>query len=201
MATTVFPVTDQVVTTTLWDALNSAIDRGSALTGLSGLTGSVDTNYVKYNRPSAAGTTTSDLTERTYCNISLDAGGIYHVMGTFVVNKTADTTDDQLNCGFNMDSGMEFRGVTTAGTFAGTARTTYTLIGDSDTFVGLDSLYAARGTNGVSYTDQAVFWVNMVVVANQDGDLSFSYAKKTDTYATTYQPPGDRSYLKAVRIF
>ena len=200
MATTVFPVTDQVVTTTLWDALNSAIDRGSALTGLSGLTGSVDTNYVKYNRPSAAGTTTSDTTQRTYCTISLDAGGIYHVTGTLVLNKTADTTDDQCSCGFAMGAGIDWYFAGNGSIpFVFSARTTY--VANDETYADLDDIYRARGTHGVSYTDEPVFYFDMIAIANQDADLSFSYAKTTDTYATTYQPPGDRSFLKAVRIF
>ena len=200
MATTVFPLTDQIVTTTNWGSLNDDIDRGNNITGLSGLTGSVDTNLIKYNRPAAAGTTTSDLTERTYCAVSLDAGAAYHVTGTFVINKTADvTTDDQMNCGFKMGAGLSFSLVSTASSFSG-ARNTYALSGDYNTVV-LDSIYAVRGTDGVSYTDQPCFWFEMVVFANQDADLEFSYAKKTNTYATTYQPPGDRSYIKAVRIF
>ena len=201
MATTVFPLTDQIVTTTNWDSLNDDINRGNNITGLSGLTGSTDTNLIKYNRPAAAGTTTSDLTERTYCTVSLDAGAAYHVTGTFVINKTAAiTTDDQMNCGFKMGAGLSFSLVSSASSFSGTARTTYALSGDYNT-VTLDSIYAVRGTNGVSYTDQPCFWVEMIVFADQDGDLEFSYAKKTDTYATTYTPPGDRSYLMAVRIF
>lgn len=200
MATTVFPLTDQIVTTTNWGSLNDDIDRGNNITGLSGLTGSVDTNLIKYNRPAAAGTTTSDLTERTYCTVSLDAGAAYHVTGTFVINKTADvTTDDQMNCGFKMGAGLSFSLVTTTSSFAA-GRTTWALSGDYNT-VALDSIYAVRGTHGVSYTDQPCFWFEMVVFADQDADLEFSYAKKTDNYATTYQPPGDRSYIKAVRIF
>lgn len=201
MATTVFPLADQIVTTTNWGSLNDDIDRGNSLTGLTGLTGSVDTNLIKYNRPLAAGTTTSDLTEQTYCAISLDAGAAYHISGTFVIDKTADVSlDDQMNCGFKLGAGLTFSLVTTAGTFSGPGRTTYALSGDYSTS-GLDSIYAARGTHAVSYTDQPCFWVEMIVFADQDGDVEFSYAKKTDTYATTYTPPGDKSYLMAVRIF
>jgi len=203
MATTVFPVTDQVVTTTLWGAMNTAIDRGNALSGLSGLTGSTDTDLIKYNRPATDGPTTSNLTEQTYCTISLDAGAAYHVSGVFVINKNEDDyyeIDDQMNCGFKMGAGLSFSLATTASSFSGSARTTYARSGDYNT-VGLDSIYAVRGTQGVGYTDQPCFWVEMVVFADQDADLEFSYAKKTDTYATTYWPPGDRSYLKAIRIF
>ena len=203
MATTVFPLTDQIVTTTNWGSLNDDIDRGNNITGLSGLTGSVDTNLIKYNRPATDGPTAFDLVEKTYCTVSLDAGAAYYVSGTLVINKNADDyyeIDDQLNCGFKMGAGLSFSLVSSAGAFSGSARTTYALSGDYNT-VGLDSIYAVRGTHGVSYTDQPCFWFEMVVFADQDADLEFSYAKKTDNYATTYQPPGDRSYIKAVRIF
>lgn len=201
MATTIFPLTDQVVTTTNWGNLNNYIDRGNNVSGLSGLTGSVDTDIIKYNRPSAAGATTADLSEKTYCSISLDAGAAYHISGTFVINKIADaTTDDQMNCGFKMSAGLSYSLVSTASSFSGTARTTYAQSGEYNT-AGLDSIYAVRGTHGVSYTDQPCFWVEMVVFADQDGSVEFSYAKKTDTYATSYYPPGDQSYFMAVRIF
>ena len=185
MATTVFPLTDQIVTTTNWGSLNDDIDRGNNITGLSGLTGSVDTNLIKYNRPATDGTTTTNLTERTYCTVSLDAGAAYHVSGVFVITKNEDDyyeLDDQMNCGFKMGAGLSFSLVTTAGTFSGTARTTYALSGDYNT-VGLDSIYAARGTHGVGYVDEPCFWFEMVVFADQDADLEFSYAKKTDNYA------------------
>ena len=199
MATTIFPLTDQIVTTTNWGSLNDDIDRGNTITGLSGLTGSVDTDLIKYNRP-FGGSATFGLSEVTFCPVSLDAGAAYHVSGTLVIDKNADTPyDDQMNCGFKMGAGLSFSLVTTTSSFAA-GRTTWALSGDYNT-AGLDSIYAVRGTNGVSYTAEPCFWFEMVVFADQDADLEFSYAKKTDNFFTYYIPSYNHSYIKAVRIF
>ncbi len=183
MATTVFPQTDDTVARTAWQSLNATINRGD-----DGGTADTDTDLLKFQLDTT-GSTATNVTPDYVTLLSLDAGHTYYVRGCFSVEKPlADTTDDTLIAGISLGAGLT--------AYVAACKSNAALSGSTD-FLRVDSFTGAsdegfisgiRGTNNVTFTNEPVLWVDMIVVADQDAVLSWYYVKATDANSTWFRP-------------
>lgn len=198
MATTVFPQTDDVVTVAAWQSLNSTIDRG-ADTFYDTFGSPSDTNLVKFEERVLGSVTTSDVDIEKVCELSLDAGHTYYVRGCLSMQKlNEDTTDDNCFVGISLGAGMSMSGFVTRGNqiaSGSVGHTLYTIESGSGNYL----LFTIDGTDGVAFAEEPALWVDLIVVANQDADISFYYVKQADVYSTWYRSD-ELTYLIATPI-
>jgi len=199
MATTVFPQTDDVVTVAAWQSLHDTVDRGTDNLYDSFPNPSADTNLLKFELSSAGGVTTSDVDIETTCELPLDAGHTYYIRGCLSMRKfNEDTTDDDCIVGISLGAGMSMWGFVTRGNqiaSGSVGHTLYTIESGSGNY----SLFEIDGTDGVAFAEEPAIWVDLIVVANQDADISFYYVKEADVYSTWYQQD-ELTYLIATPI-
>ena len=194
MATTVFPQTDDTVARTAWQSLNATINRGD-----DGGTADTDTDLLKFQLDTS-GSSATNLTPDYVTTLSLDAGNMYYVRGCLSVEKhLTDTTDDTLIAGIYLGAGLTAY-VTACKSNATISGSTAFLFIDSFTGAGDNGLInGIRGTNNVTFTNEPVLWVDMIVVADQDAVLSWYYVKVSDDHSTWFRPD-PLTYLIATPI-
>jgi hypothetical protein len=194
MATTVFPQTDDTVARTAWQSLNATINRGD-----DGGTADTDTDLLKFELDTS-GSSATNLTPDYVTTLSLDAGNMYHVRGCLSVEKhLTDTTDDTLRAGISLGAGLT--------AYVSVCKSTATLSGTTSflgiaTFTGASDeplIIGIKGTNNVTFTNEPVLWVDMIVVADQDAVLSWYYVKASDDHSTWFRPD-PLTYLIATPI-
>ena len=194
MATTVFPQTDDTVARTAWQSLNATINRGD-----DGGTADTDTDLLKFELDTS-GEVANDPSAHYVTTLSLGAGQTYYVRGCFSVEKpVADTTDDTLTAGISLGAGLT--------AYVAACKSNATLSGSTDflridTFTGASDnalISGVRGTNNVTFTNEPVLWVDMIVVADQDAVLSWYYVKAADANSTWFRPD-PLTYLIATPI-
>lgn len=194
MATTVFPQTDDTVARTAWQSLNATINRGD-----DGGTADTDTDLLKFELDTS-GSSATNLTPDYVTTLSLDAGNMYHVRGCLSVEKhLADTTDDTLTAGIYLGAGLTAYASACKSNAAISGSTDFLRI---DTFTGASDnalISGVRGTNNVTFTNEPILWVDMIVVADQDAVLSWYYVKLTDDHSTWFRPDPP-TYLIATPI-
>jgi hypothetical protein len=182
MATTVFPQTDDTVARTAWQSLNATINRGD-----DGGTADTDTDLLKFQLDTS-GSSATNLTPDYVTTLSLDAGHTYYVRGCLSVEKhLTDTTDDTLTAGIYLGAGLT--------AYVTACKSNATLSGSTDflridTFTGASDnalISGVRGTNNVTFTNEPVLWVDMIVVADQDAVLSWYYVKAADANSTWFR--------------
>lgn len=195
MATTVFPKTDDVVTSAAWQSLNDTIDRGN-----DNGTADTDTNLLKFEED-ASGSTALSTAPQTVTELSLDAGKTYYVRGciSIIKSKTNPTQEDPLEVGISLGSGLTAYVAACRSNAAVSGSTDflygYTFTGPSDNIM----LTNIKGATGVLFQEEPVLWVDMIVVADQDAVLSWYYVKGFDIYDTWYRPD-EVTYLIATPI-
>lgn len=198
MATTVFPQTDDVVTVAAWQSLHDTVDRGvdNFFDTIANLT---DTNLLKFKEVASGPVTSSDVDIETTCELPLDAGHTYYVRGCLSMRKIdEDTTDDDCFVGISLGAGMSMRGFVTRGNqiaSGSVGHTLYTIESGSGNYI----LFEIDGTDGVAFVEEPAIWVDLIVVANQDANISFYYVKEADVYSTRYSSDVV-SYLIATTI-
>ena len=195
MATTVFPQTDDTVTRTAWQSLNTTINRGDD-------NGTADSNtyLLKYNQ-----ITTGDVSANTVVRqgptVSLSAGQMYYVRGCLTLAKpVADTTDDRCTAGIYLGTGIKIYLAHIVNRALEASLTDFLTIEDEISTSGNTGLrFQIRGTNNVTFTDKTVLWVDMIAVCEQDSSMYLSYTKTEDDNSTWYQADG-LSFLEATPI-
>lgn len=198
MATTVFPQTDDVVTVAAWQSLHNTIDRG--VDNFFGTFGSLtDTNLLKFDEDIFGSVTTSGDDIETACELPLDAGHTYYVRGCLSMRKlNEDTIDSDCFVGISLGAGMSMWGFVTRGNqiaSGSVGHTLYTIESGSGNY----SLFEIDGTDGVAFVEEPAIWVDLIVVANQDANISFYYVKEYDVGSTWYQAD-ELTYLIATPI-
>lgn len=200
MATTVFPQTDDIVTRTAWQSLNSTISHGEFRDVVESAATSVDVERLLFERIIFGSIIDTTGIYDVLMSISLQAGHTYYVQGCFSLEKSnANPTDESLTASITLDSGLK--------AYAANIRSNTTLYGSTDViyitdFTGptsQDILGNIVNPHNVEFTQEPIFWVDMIVVADQSGDLSFS-AKQTDAGVTTSYRLDELTYLKATPI-
>lgn len=199
MATTVFPQTDDVVTVAAWQSLNSTVDRGTDNLYDIVPNAAADTNLLKFEASLSGGATTSDVDIETTCELSLDAGHTYYVRGCLSMKKLiTDPTDDDCFVGISLGAGMSMSGFVTRGNQIASGSVGHTLF-TIESGSGNYLLFTIDGTDNVLFAEEPAIWVDLIVVANQDADISFYYVKQADVYSTWYQQD-ELTYLIATPI-
>lgn len=181
MATTVFPQTDDTVTRTAWQSLNVTINRGD-----DNGTGTSDTDLLKYKQATGGGIA-SGVAAIYMLPLSLDAGQTYHVRGCLVMEKTnVQPTDDSCSCGITLGSGMSAWISAHRGNQIVSGATSHTFV---DTYSGASNnpLVTIKGTDNVAFANEPALWVDMIVVANEDANVSWYYQKTSDVNNTWYK--------------
>lgn len=198
MATTVFPQTDDVVTVAAWQSLNDTVDRGvdNFFDTFGSLT---DTNLLKFEEDPLGSVTSSDVDIETTCELPLDAGHTYYVRGCLSMRKQDEyAIDDDCFVGISLGAGMSMRGFVTRGNqiaSGSVGHTLYTIESGSGNY----TLFEIDGTDGVAFVEEPAIWVDLIVVANQDANISFYYVKEADVYSTRYRSD-ELTYLIATPI-
>jgi hypothetical protein len=200
MATTVFPQTDDVVTRTAWQSLNSTISHGEFRDVVESATTSVDVERLLFER-----TITSSIIDTlgsydVLMSISLQAGHTYYVQGFFSLKKrNANSPEEKITASITLDSGIK--------AYAANIRSNTTVSPSADViyitdFTGptnQDILGNIFVPSNVEFDQEPIFWVDMIVVSDQSGDLSFS-AKQTQEGVTTSYELDELTFLKATPI-
>jgi len=198
MAITVFPQTDDVVTVAAWQSLHDTVDRGvdNFFDTFGSLT---DTNLLKFEVDPSGSVSTSDVDIETTCELPLDAGHTYYVRGCLSMRKrNEDTTDDNCYVGISLGAGMSMWGFATRGNQIASGTTNHTFY-TIESGSGNYFLFAIDGTDGVGFVEEPAIWVDLIVVANQDANISFYYVKEADVNSTWYQSD-ELTYLIATPI-
>lgn len=180
MSVTVFPVTDQTATVSLFSGLKSAVDRGSTDPLLSIDGGSSDTDRLQYDATTSG--TKSDGTYTTLLSCQIDEGQAFLFEAFVLINDaTTSSPGDDLSYRISVDSGIVARGMyfpKVGGLAAGAA---------GHIPINTTSSQVVYGRDAASPSQSIPAQFRFVAVGDTGGgEVKIEWAKTTTAYANTF---------------
>jgi len=193
MSVTVFPVTDQTATVSLFSALKSAVDRGSTdpLSSIDG--GLSDTERLQYDATTSG--TKSDGTYTTLLSCQIDEGQAFLFEAFVLINDaTTSSPGDELSYRISVDSGIAARGMyfpKVGGLTAGAA---------AHIPINTTTSQVVFGRDAASPSQNIPAQFRFVAVGDTGGgEVKIEWAKTTTAFGNTFGVI--RCYMIGKRIF
>lgn len=194
MSTTVFPVTDQTVSTSLFFFLKLIADRGTTdpLSGASDTAN--DSARLSMSYQSSPGATTGTADYKTAATLPIDEGMAFwgELQGTIAFVDNGGVSGDPLNMRITAPSGVRVVGIVLYQSSLPSGTPTFSRFDITGTNT------VQQIINGGDATAQPVFFYFAAYGVSGSGNITFEYVKASDAEADDWQMTDIRCHMVRV---